>query len=148
MKDFIKKFDKDFTDPFYDFARDFFGVSRADNMFPIFEKMGSGAANIKELDDKYIVDVSVPGYKKEDIKINIEKGNLIVSSEDKSEAEDNSGRYNRKEFHSKSFKRAFTIPDDVKMNDISAKCENGILTVEFPKKEKGESNDIKVVEIK
>ena len=141
----IKRSDNKFVDPFYDFSKEFFGLGK-NSLFPIFEK--SAATNIQELENKYLVELSVPGFKKEDININIENGSIVISAEENAEVEDNTGTYHRKEFHSKSFKRSFVMPEDININEISAKCENGILMLDFPKKEKGTDNDVKVIEIK
>ena len=94
------------------------------------------AINVKETDTAYTVELAAPGMKKEDFNVHInDEGNLIVKIEKKEEKkdEDKSARYLRREFSYTKFEQALILPDDVKKEDISAKVEHGVLTVELPK---------------
>jgi HSP20 family protein len=88
-------------------------------------------ANIKETSSTYELEVNAPGRNKEDIKINLEKGLLTVSYEQKQEEE----KLIRKEFNYQSFKRSFSLDDKINAEAIEARYENGILKVSLPKKE-------------
>ena len=74
--------------------------------------------------------------KKEDFNVHInDEGNLIIKMEKKDEKkeEDKSARYLRREFSYSKFEQTLLLPDDVKKEDITAKVEHGVLTVELPK---------------
>ena len=97
------------------------------------------AVNIKEAEKSFELELVVPGMNKEDFKIEIDKGQLIISAEVKKEKEDLGKGYSRREFVQKSFKRSFTLSEDtIDIEHIDAKYENGILAFSLPKKEKVE----------
>jgi HSP20 family protein len=94
------------------------------------------AINVKESDKAYTVELAAPGMKKEDFNVHInDEGNLVVKMEHKEEQkeEDKNARYLRREFSYSKYEQTLILPDDVKKEDISAKVENGVLTVELPK---------------
>ena len=94
------------------------------------------AINVKENDKAYIVELAAPGMKKEDFNVHLnDEGNLVVKMEKKQEnkEEDNNARYLRREFSYSRFEQTLILPDDVKKEEISAKVEHGVLTVELPK---------------
>ena len=94
------------------------------------------AINVKDTDKAYIVELAAPGMKKEDFNVHInDEGNLIIKMEKKDEKkeEDKSARYLRREFSYSKFEQTLLLPDDVKKEDITAKVEHGVLTVELPK---------------
>ena len=96
------------------------------------------AINVKENDKAYTVELAAPGMKKEDFNVHInDDGNLIIKMEQKQEhkEEDKNTRYLRREFSYSKFEQTLILPDDVEKNKISAKVENGVLTVELPKVE-------------
>ncbi len=90
--------------------------------------------NIHETDKGYAVEVMAPGADKADFKINVEKNQLTVSYEKKTETQQTEGKMLRKEFSLKTFKRSFTLHDSIDSENIDAKYENGILKVTLPKK--------------
>jgi HSP20 family protein len=89
-------------------------------------------ANTIENEKEYIVELLMPGIKKDQIHIQLEKDVLTISSEEKKEQEE---KYHFREFSS-SYKRSFTLPDDVKADGIIASYADGILKVILPKLEK------------
>ncbi len=94
------------------------------------------AINVKESDKAYTVELAAPGMKKEDFNVHInDEGNLIIKMEQKEEHkdEDKSTRYLRREFSYSKYEQTLILPDDVKKDAISARVENGVLTVELPK---------------
>ncbi len=94
------------------------------------------AINVKESDNAYTVELAAPGMKKEDFNVHInDEGNLVVKLESKQEhkEEDKNTRYLRREFSYSKYEQTLILPDDVKKDAISAKVENGVLTVELPK---------------
>ena len=94
------------------------------------------AINVKESDKAYTVELAAPGMKKEDFNVHInDEGNLIIKMEQKQEKkeEDKNTRYLRREFSYSKFEQTLILPDDVVRDQISAKVEHGVLTVELPK---------------
>ena len=94
------------------------------------------AINVKENDKAYTVELAAPGMTKEDFNVHInDEGNLIIKMESKQEKkdEDKSTRYLRREFSYSRYEQTLILPDDVKKEDIAARVENGVLTVELPK---------------
>ncbi len=96
----------------------------------------AAAINVKENDKADIVELAAPGMKKEDFNVHLnDEGNLVVKMEKKQEnkEEDKNARYLRREFSYSRFEQTLILPDDVKKEEISAKVEHGVLTVELPK---------------
>ena len=92
--------------------------------------------DIKEKKDKYIIDIDLPGYEKEGIKIEIQDGYLTVhASINKEENDEEKGKYVRKERYAGECSRNFYVGDNIKEEDVKAKFKNGTLTLEIPKKE-------------
>ncbi|MBR1934391.1 MAG: Hsp20/alpha crystallin family protein [Prevotella sp.] len=94
------------------------------------------AINVKETDKAYIVELAAPGMTKEDFNVHInDEGNLIIKMESKQEKkdEDKSARYLRREFSYSKYEQTLILPDDVQKENISAKVEHGVLTVQLPK---------------
>jgi HSP20 family protein len=93
--------------------------------------------NISESKEAYYLDVLVPGLNKEDFKISLENKVLTISAEKEKEAEtkDENQKQIRREFSFRSFKRSFTLNEQVDATKIQAKYENGILKVTLSKKE-------------
>jgi len=93
------------------------------------------AVNISEDKDHYRIELSVPGFSKENFKVEAEDGKLVVSAETKSENKVETRKYSRKEFHYGAFRKSFQLSDDVQQEKIVANYENGILNITIPKKE-------------
>lgn len=92
--------------------------------------------DIKEKKDKYIIDIDLPGYEKENIKMSIEDGYLTVNASTNTEKEDKEeGKFVRKERYMGSCSRSFYVGDAVESEDIKASFKNGTLKIEIPKKE-------------
>ena len=92
--------------------------------------------DIKEKKDKYLIDIDLPGYEKEGIKVEIQDGYLTVHAKvDKKEDDSEKGKYVRKERYTGECSRSFYVGDNVKEEDIKAKFTNGTLRLEIPKKE-------------
>ena len=106
------------------------------------------AVNVSETEKEYVIEYLVPGFKKEEIKVALENNLLTVSAETKTEESTESKRYTRKEFTSKSFSRAFTLPENIDADRLEAKQENGILMITIPKKVEEKKEVVKEIEIK
>ena len=95
--------------------------------------------DIKELDDKYVIDVDLPGYNKEDIKISVENGYLVINASTNEEKnEEEKGKVIKKERYYGPCSRSFYISDDLTVEDIKASYKNGTLSLEVPKKDEQE----------
>lgn len=105
--------------------------------------------DIKEKKDKYLIDIDLPGYEKENIKIDVEDGYLTVHATiDSNKEEKDEGKFVRKERYMGSCSRSFYVGDDVKEEDIKATFRNGILKLEVPKvEEKKELPEKKYIQI-
>ena len=93
--------------------------------------------DVHEHDGQYEVDIDLPGFKKDEIKLNLENGYLIVSAAkglDKDE-KDKKGRLIRQERYSGAMQRSFYVGEAVKEEDVKAKFEDGVLRLDIPKKE-------------
>lgn len=111
-----------------------------DEMFrdPFFTESESKLmkTDIKEKKDKYVIDIDLPGYEKDGIKVEIQDGYLTVYAKvDKSEDDSEKGKYVRKERYTGECSRSFYVGDNIKEEDIKAKFTNGTLRLEIPKKE-------------
>lgn len=92
--------------------------------------------DIKEKTDKYLIGIELPGYQKENIKIDVEDGYLTVHAEINSDNEEKEeGKFVRRERYVGSCSRNFYVGNEVKSEDIKASFKNGILKIEVPKKE-------------
>ena len=99
------------------------------------------AVNVKESDKAFKMEVAAPGLKKEFCKVNINnEGNLVVKIENKTEHEEQSCKeecekfhYIRREFSYTNYEQTYILPDEVDKEHISAKVEDGILSIELPK---------------
>lgn len=104
--------------------------------------------NIKENEQAFELELVAPGQKKEDFNIEIENDLLTISTEAKTEKiEQEEGKFTRREFRISSFKRAFTLPETVKADEINAAYKDGILTLTLPKKEEALPKAKRMVEI-
>lgn len=109
--------------------------------------LSSPAVNIKEEEQRFCIELAMPGIKKEDLNIDIEDKKLIIYAERKSETnEEKEGKYSRREFNYSSFKRSFTMPENVNIEAIKAQYEDGVLKIDLPKVEESISK-LKKIEI-
>ena len=115
-----KIFDDDF------FRNDFF--DRKDRMN--FNLMKT---DIREDDKSYLLEVDLPGYSKDDIKIDITDGYLTINAKVEKEDNDENKNYVRRERFTGEVSRSFYVGDDIKEEEVKASFKNGILTLEVPK---------------
>lgn len=129
---------------FYDdfFTKDIYNWSKSDNL------NGSSlpAVNIKEDDEGFIVEVAAPGLNKSDINVELENDILTISSE--KESESNSEGYKRREFQFNSFKRTFSLPENIVNGEkVVAKYYDGVLSISLPKKEEAKPKPVRAIEV-
>ncbi len=136
----IKKNERNFPSVFSDlFDYDkFFGG-------PIFKDFENTlpATNVKETEKEFKIELAVPGFKKEDFKVNLDNDVLTISAETKNEKKEENEKYTRKEFSYNSFSRSFQLPKTANNDKINAKYEDGILKLDISKKEEAIKQDNK-----
>lgn len=112
---------------------DFFGAD--DLTFDrLWKKDFSPAVNVAEDDKKFEIEFAAPGLQKEDFKIKVDKGMLTVSAERKEEKEEKKKNYICEENSYNSFSRTFTLPENLKEDDINTLYEKGVLKLDIAKK--------------
>jgi len=108
-----------------------------DNVFraPVFGGQSLMKTDVREKDGKYILDIEMPGYKKEDVKAQLKDGYLTISAatETSNDEKDENGKYLRKERYTGSVSRSYYVGENLQEEDIHARFDNGILTLTFPK---------------
>ena len=130
------------------------GVSLFDNMFDDFFKDPFFTRNnavkvmktdIQEKDNNYVLDMDLPGYKKEDIKAQLKDGYLTITAQKNTsnDDKDEEGNYIRRERYCGKCSRSFYV-GNIDKSAISAKFENGVLEVTLPKQEKSINEDNKI----
>ena len=93
--------------------------------------------DIKERDDSYELEMDLPGFKKDEVKVALENGYLTISAAkglDEDEQEKKSGRYIRRERYAGACQRTFYVGEDVRQEDIKGEFKHGILKLTIPKK--------------
>ena len=125
-------FDDDWMN--FPFESDFWGKKN-----PLYGKHVKNMmkTDIREHEGGYEVDIDLPGFKKDEISVQLEEGYLTVSASkaiDKDE-EDKKGKYIRKERYAGAMQRIFYVGNALTQEDIRAKYENGILRLSIPKKD-------------
>ena len=94
--------------------------------------------DIKEKNDSFVLEMDLPGFKKEEIQVSLENGYLTVQAAkglDKEEQEKKSGRYIRQERYAGACERSFYVGDDLTQEDIKGEFRHGVLKLTIPKKE-------------
>jgi HSP20 family protein len=134
----LVRFNKPATQSFNNLVGDFFTNLPSllqDDFIPTDWKQPA-PVNIRETDNSYVLELFVPGLEKEDFRINLENNTLTVSAEKKTEeAESKNEKRIRTEYTFKSFKRSFTVDENIDAANIAAKYTNGVLTLNLPRKE-------------
>lgn len=108
------------------------------------------AANIVENKKEFRVELSAPGFNKDDFKIEIDKNVLTVSAntENSREEKDEDEKMLRREFYSSSFSRSFVLPENIDTEKIGAEQKDGVLKISLPKMEHAPEDRVKKIEIK
>ena len=138
-------FDDDWMN--FPFEQDFWGKKN-----PLYGKHAKNLmkTDIRDVDGNYELEIDLPGFKKEDVKIQLKNGylNIQATREEKKDEKDDKGKYVRRERYTGTCNRSFYVGSSIKHEDIHAKYENGILHVTFPKEEtKKEAEEKKFVSI-
>jgi len=130
--------DNIFDELFDDFGSDFFAPRRVLLPGGVAQNNGLMRTDVKELKNSYKLKIDLPGVEKSDIKVKLDNGYLTISAEKKTEeteTDKNDGRIIRRERYLGSMSRSWYVGDDIKQEDIKAKYNNGVLSLNIPKKE-------------
>ncbi|MGN0709783.1 MAG: Hsp20/alpha crystallin family protein [Anaerovoracaceae bacterium] len=121
-------FDDFFNDDFDNFP----------SVFPEVRRSPMMKSDVKELDNAYQLEMDLPGFRKEDVKMQLKDGVLNISAETNrnNDEKDKDGKYIRRERFEGTCSRSFYVGKDVSQDDIKAKFDDGVLTVTVPKAEK------------
>ena len=126
MKTYLQKRNNgDVFDVFEDFFKPMFYDEQLDSM----------RTDIKETDDDYKLSIEMPGFKKDEIKVSLDNGYLTVSAEKaekEEEGKEKSAKYLRRECRV-SCQRSYYVGDDVQVDSVKAKYDNGMLELTVPK---------------
>ncbi len=140
LKPFRKRGEQELDewDNFFDAIRSSF-MGDAKNMLSNFK------TDVKETEDKYVVQSELPGLSKDDINIELSDDYLTIKVEQQEEEKQEKENFIRRERRSGSYQRSFRL-ENVEEDEIKANYENGILEINLPKKEKGKK-DKKIIDI-
>lgn len=128
-----------------------------DFAFPtIYRQKGSGKeqpafmrTDVKELDAGYELSIDLPGYKKDEVTLELKKGYLTISANTSKNVDekDENGKYIRRERYTGSMQRSFFVGEHVSEEDVKARFENGILVIDVPKSEPKKVEEKKYITI-
>ncbi|WP_250632455.1 Hsp20/alpha crystallin family protein [Rhodoflexus caldus] len=139
----MKIFNRDFKVALPSFVENFF-----DNIFGSNKDANTTlpSVNIADEDAAFDLQVALPGLSKEDIKLEISNNVLVISAHKENSSEHKGVNWLRREFIQSSYYRAFSLPAEADTEKISAKMENGLLTIRVGKKKEAlpASRSIKV----
>lgn len=120
-----------------------------DDTFNGFGRNGLMRTDIRKKDGSYMLDIELPGFKKEDIRISLYNGNLTISAEHHETADEKNAKGDvlRQERYYGNTSRTFYVGDAIKDTDVHASYNDGILTVTIPTPEKKEEETKKFIDI-
>ncbi|MEQ8704092.1 MAG: Hsp20/alpha crystallin family protein [Phaeodactylibacter sp.] len=125
----------------------FFGNSITDFMGADFT-MAQPSVNVVETHEHFRIEVAAPGLERGDFDIQVENDHLMIKAEKEHKDEVKEDNFVRREFNYASFSRNFQLPKSVDGEGIEAKYENGVLTIELPKKDEIKGTPVKRIEIR
>lgn len=114
-------------EPFREFIERFF----EEDFFPV--RTSTLATDVYETDKDVVVEIQVPGFKKEDIKISFQEGYLKVEGKTAEEKEEKEKNYWRKEIKKGSFVRVIPLPREIEVKKAKASLKDGVLKITLPK---------------
>ncbi|CAA7038087.1 unnamed protein product [Microthlaspi erraticum] len=134
-------FSLDVWDPFKDMMPSSSSLSRENSAIV------NARVDWRETEEAHVFKADLPGLKKEEVKVEVEEDSVLkISGERHVEKEDKNDTWHRVERSSGQFTRRFRLPENVKMDEVKAAMENGVLTVTVPKAETKKA-DVKSIQI-
>ena len=141
-------FSENLMDVFNDFDRDFFrGFWRPEHALYGRNAQNMMKTDVKETESGYEVAVDLPGFKKDDIALDLQNGNLTITAHKGMEKkeENKEGKMLRQERYAGTLSRSFYVGEAVTEEDIKARYEDGVLTLVIPKKDPAKVNEKKTI---
>ncbi len=126
------------NDDWFDFGDTFDAMDRMMNNYfgnDTLETTHGMKTDVLEDEKSYKLEAELPGFNKEDIHVDMKDGVLTIAAAHNENKDEKTGKYIRRERRSSSYQRSFRVQEGVTPEDISAKYENGVLTLTVPKKE-------------
>jgi HSP20 family protein len=128
---------------FDDWFDDDFYMPMIPDMSDVDKRLYGGRAahemktDVKETEKGYEVAVDLPGFKKDDVTVELNNGYMTITAQKKvdKDKKNEEGKYIRREHYAGSMSRSFYVGDQLTENDIHAQMNDGILTLQIPKKE-------------
>lgn len=114
----------------------------------LFREREFPLVNIRNLENEFKVELAAPGYKKEDLMVQVDDGILTVSSEQKHEETKDQDGWRRREFRYNSFERSFQLPENADPENVQANFADGVLHLTIGKKAQAAPPRTKAVAIK
>jgi HSP20 family protein len=139
MDDWMDDFDRDFDKSFFGRKNGVFGRNARNLM----------KTDVRELDHSYELEVNLPGFKKDEIKLELQDGYLTISAAKgvKNEQKNKEGKLIRNERYSGAVQRSFYVGDQVTEKDVKARYEDGVLKISLPKMEQKQVPEHKTIMI-
>lgn len=129
------------------FVDEFFGNDILSNFFENRTGITMPAVNVIEGKDEFRIELAAPGLKKDDFKIDLNSNILSICSEKENKKEETEENYIRREFSYTSFNRAFTLPESANAEKVNASFNEGILTIQIPKKDEAREKQPREIKI-
>ncbi|MBQ8081441.1 MAG: Hsp20/alpha crystallin family protein [Clostridia bacterium] len=143
-------FGENMMDMFDDFDRSFFrGMNGVDRALYGKRAQNMMKTDIRETDEAYEISVELPGFSKDEISVELDKGYLTIATEKTLNKDENGpkGKLLRQERYVGTMRRSFFVGDHLTEEDIKAAYENGVLTLTVPKKEARKVPERKIIHI-
>lgn len=126
---------------------DFFDNEHFFDIFPNELVSRTPSVNIIENGKEFKIELSAPGLKKEDFKIDIDNSTLTIRAEKEVEQKEEKEHYTKREFSYSSFSRSFLLPDTVNKDQVKANYEDGLLKIQIGKKEEAKQIEKKQIKV-
>ncbi|MBW7859684.1 MAG: Hsp20/alpha crystallin family protein [Rhodocyclaceae bacterium] len=120
------------------------GLARGGSQEPLASQDWSPRVDIAETEARFVIKAEIPDVKKEDVQVSVDNGVMTIKGERRQEKEEKGKKFHRIERQYGSFRRSFSLPENVDTGAISASFKDGLLTVELPKTTKSKPKSIAV----
>ena len=143
-------FGENLMDVFDDFDRNFFrGFGNADRALYGKHAQNMMKTDVKETEEGYEVDIDLPGFKKDEIHLELNDGYLTISTEKSLEKDEKNkkGRMLRQERYAGMMQRSFYVGEHITEEDVKASYESGVLHLVLPKKDAPKAPEKKTIQI-
>ena len=140
----LMNMEREFNRMFNSLNRKFKSADKEDSDGEFENAVWMPLADISENKDSFLINVDLPGIDKKDVKISFTDGQLTISGERKQEKESKNSTYHRVERSYGKYYRSFSLPKEIKADEIDAEFKNGQLMITIPKSEEVKPKEIEV----